>query len=56
MLMVEEAYLPLTITVPGITNEQFRRCAINYENCRVEYWQLWRSWLSESFGANDLGE
>ena len=24
MLMVEEAYLPLTITVPGITDEKFQ--------------------------------
>ena len=35
--MVEEAYLPLTITVPGITDAQFQRFCEQYENFRVEY-------------------
>jgi len=37
MLMVEESYLPLTITVPGITDEQFQELCEQYDNYRVEY-------------------
>ena len=37
MLMVEEAYLPLTLTVPGITDAQFMKLCQQYENFRVEY-------------------
>ena len=35
--MVEEAYLPLTITVPGISDAEFERLCEQYENYRVEY-------------------
>jgi len=37
MLMVEESHLPLTITVPGITDEQFQELCEKYDNFRVEY-------------------
>ena len=35
--MVEEAHLPMTITVPGITDEEFERLCSQYEDCRIEY-------------------
>ena len=35
--MVEEAHLPLTITVPEITDKEFRRLCDQYEDFRVEY-------------------
>ena len=34
---MEESYLPLTITVPGITDEQFQELCEQYDNYRVEY-------------------
>ena len=37
MLMVEEAHLPMTITVPGITDEEFARLCEQYVDCRIEY-------------------
>jgi len=37
MLMVEESHLPLTITVPGITDEQFQELCEKYDNFRIEY-------------------
>ncbi|MEZ5399595.1 MAG: Uma2 family endonuclease [Bryobacteraceae bacterium] len=40
MLMVEETYLPMTLTVPGITDAQFAELCQQYENFRIEYtWQ-----------------
>lgn len=35
--MVEESYLPLTITVPGITDAQFQELCEQYDAYRVEY-------------------
>ena len=35
--MVQEAHLPMTITVPGITDEEFERLCEQYEDCRIEY-------------------
>ena len=35
--MVEETYLPRTISVPGITDAEFARLCEQYENYRVEY-------------------
>ena len=37
MLMVEESYLPMTITVPDITDEQFHELCEQYEDFRIEY-------------------
>lgn len=37
MLTVEESHLPLTITVPGITDAQFQELCERYENYSVEY-------------------
>jgi len=36
-MLMEESYLPLTITVPGITDEQFQELCEQYDNYRVEY-------------------
>ena len=35
--MVEEAHLPMTITVPGITDAEFEKLCKQYEDCRIEY-------------------
>ena len=35
--MVEEAYLPLTLTAPGITDAQFQELCEQYADFRVEY-------------------
>ena len=35
--MVEEAHLPMTISVPGITDAEFERLCEQYRDCRVEY-------------------
>ena len=37
MLLVEEAYLPITISVPAITDAEFQRLCEQYEDFRVEY-------------------
>lgn len=37
MLIVQEAHLPMTLTVPGITHEEFERLCEQYEDCRIEY-------------------
>src|SRR4051794_14567914 len=37
MLMVEETHLPITITVPGITDDQFQELCDRYDNYRIEY-------------------
>ena len=37
MLTVEESYLPVTISVPGITDEQFSELCEQYDNYRLEY-------------------
>ena len=37
MLTVEESYLPLTLSVPGITDAQFQELCERYEHYRVEY-------------------
>lgn len=36
-LTVEESYLPVTLSVPGITDEQFRLFCEQYEDYRLEY-------------------
>ena len=35
--MVQEEHLPMTITVPGITDEEFQALCERYEDCRIEY-------------------
>ena len=35
--MVEEAHLPMMITVPGITDAEFSKLCEQYEDCRIEY-------------------
>ena len=35
--MVEEAYLPITMSVPGITDAEFQRLCEQFEDYRVEY-------------------
>ena len=37
MLLVEEAHLPMTISVPGITDAQFQQLCEQYADCQVEY-------------------
>ena len=37
MLMVEVTYLPLTLWVPNITDEQFQEFCEQYENYQLEY-------------------
>ena len=37
MLTVEESYLPLALSVPGITDAQFHELCVQYEHHRVEY-------------------
>ena len=37
MLRVQEAHLPMTITVPGITDQEFQDLCARYEDCRIEY-------------------
>jgi Uma2 family endonuclease len=37
MLTVEEAYLPLTLSIPGITDAQFQELCEQYEHFRLEY-------------------
>jgi len=37
MLMVEEAHLPMTISVPGLSDEAFRELCDRYADCFVEY-------------------
>ena len=37
VVTVDEAYMPLTLTAPGITDEQFQELCEQYENYRVEY-------------------
>ncbi len=37
MVMVEESYLPLTLTVPGLTDEQFQEFCERYADYRLEY-------------------
>ena len=37
MLTVEETYLPVSLFVPGITDETFRALCEQYDNYRVEY-------------------
>jgi Uma2 family endonuclease len=37
MLMVEESYLPMSISVPGITDAQFQELCDQYDNFQVEY-------------------
>ena len=37
VVTVDEAYMPLTLTAPGITDEQFHELCEQYENYRVEY-------------------
>jgi Uma2 family endonuclease len=37
MVMVEEAYLPLTLSAPGMTDAEFERFCEEYSNYRLEY-------------------
>ena len=37
MLLVEETYLPLTLSVPDLTDEQFQAFCEKYEDYRLEY-------------------
>ena len=37
VVTVDEIYLPLTLSAPGITDEQFQELCAQYEDYRVEY-------------------
>ena len=37
VVTVDDVYMPLTLTVPGITDEQFEELCEQYEDYRVEY-------------------
>ena len=37
VVTVDDAYMPLTLTAPGITDEQFEEFCAKYEDYRVEY-------------------
>ena len=37
MVTVDDVYMPLTLTPPGTTNEQFEQLSAKYEDYRVEY-------------------
>ena len=37
LVTVDDAYMPLTLTAPGITDEQFEEFCAKYEDYRVEY-------------------
>ena len=37
VVTVDDVYMPLTLTVPGITDEQFEELCVKYEDYRVEY-------------------
>jgi Uma2 family endonuclease len=37
MLMVDEAYLPMRISVPGITDAQFQELCEQYDDFQIEY-------------------
>ena len=37
VVTVDDVYMPLTLTAPGITDEQFQELCEQYEDYRVEY-------------------